>query len=152
VADFKVLGFNHTNFTVSDLDRAIGVFRELLGFELLSRAPRDAVIIERMTGLPRPEIEVAFLKGPGHTVELIAYRSPADRGRMRGRLCDAGASHLALDVDAAEAAVAGAAGYGFAPVGEIVTIDAGPNAGSKVVYVRDEDGVTLEFIQKPGIA
>jgi len=150
VADFEVLGFNHTNFTVSDLERAIRVFRDLLGFELLSTAPRDPALIERMTGLPRPEMMVAFLRGPGHTVELIEYRSPADRGRMQGRLCDAGASHLALDVDDAKAAVTAAGAYGFSPVGEIIEIDAGPNRGSKVAYVQDEDGVTLEFIQKPG--
>lgn len=150
MADFKVLGFNHTNFTVSDLERAIAFFRDLLGFELLSVAPRDPALIERMTGLEKPEMVVAFLRGPGHVIELIEYRAPADRGRVSGRLCDAGASHLALDVDDAEAAVAASAAHGFRPVGEIIEIDAGPNKGSRVVYLRDADGVTIEFIQKPG--
>jgi glyoxylase I family protein len=150
MAGFRVLGFNHTNFTVSDLDRAIGFFRDLLGFEVLSVAPRDPALMERMTGLPRPELMIAFVKGPGHVVELIEYRTPADRGRVQGRLCDAGSSHLALDVDDIVAAVAGARAWGFAPVGDIIEIDAGPNRGSRVVYVRDGDGVTIEFIQKPG--
>jgi glyoxylase I family protein len=148
MAAFKVLGFNHTNFTVSDLDRAVGFFRDLLGFELLSLAPRDPALMERMTGLPRPDLMIAFLRGPGHTVELIEYRTP-ERGRVQGRLCDAGSSHLALDVDDAAAAVGGARAWGFAPVGEIVEIDAGPNRGSRVVYVQDGDGVTIEFIQRP---
>ena len=30
-----------------------------------------------------------------------------------------------------------------------VPIDQGPNRGRKVVYVRDADGVTLEFIEAP---
>lgn len=150
--DFRVLGFNHTNFTVSDLGRAIGFFRDLLGFELLSVAPRDPALIARMTRIAQPEVTIAFLRGPGHVVELIEYGAPADRGRVEGRLCDAGASHLALDVDDAGAAVAASAAHGFRPVGEIIEIDDGPNKGSRVVYVRDEDGVTIEFIEKPGAA
>ena len=31
-----------------------------------------------------------------------------------------------------------------------VAINAGPNQGRKVVYLRDADGVTLEFIESPG--
>jgi catechol 2,3-dioxygenase-like lactoylglutathione lyase family enzyme len=35
------------------------------------------------------------------------------------------------------------------PVAEIVTVDQGPNKGGRVVYLRDADGITFEFIQKP---
>ena len=45
--------------------------------------------------------------------------------------------------------MAASAAYGFAPVGEIIEIDAGPNRGSKVVYLRGPDGITVEYIQKP---
>jgi len=38
---YRVLGTNHTSFTVSSLDRAIGFFRDCLGFRVLNRAPRD---------------------------------------------------------------------------------------------------------------
>ena len=73
MAAFAVRGFNHTGVIVTDLDRAIGFFRDLLGFEVLSRAPRDPALIGRMTGLPQPEVEIAYLQGPGHRVELIRY-------------------------------------------------------------------------------
>jgi hypothetical protein len=33
------------------------------------------------------------------------------------------------------------------PIAPPVTIDQGPNRGRKVVYLRDWDGVTLEFIE-----
>jgi len=32
---------------------------------------------------------------------------------------------------------------------KLALTEQGPNAGGKVVYLRDEDGVTIEFIQKP---
>ena len=41
----RSLSFNHTAFTVSDLDEVIPFFRDLLGFELTSRAPRDGRLI-----------------------------------------------------------------------------------------------------------
>ena len=35
------------------------------------------------------------------------------------------------------------------PVTVINEIDAGPNQGSQVVYLRGHDGITVEYIQKP---
>ena len=36
---FRVLGTNHTSFTVSNLDRSIGFLRDCLGFDVISKAP-----------------------------------------------------------------------------------------------------------------
>ncbi len=43
---FNVLATNHTSFTVSDLDRTVAFFRDALGFEVTSKAPRDPDAIE----------------------------------------------------------------------------------------------------------
>jgi catechol 2,3-dioxygenase-like lactoylglutathione lyase family enzyme len=48
-----------------------------------------------------------------------------------------------------DAAVEAVAGLGVQAVSPPVTIDQGPNRGRKVVYVRDPDGVTIEFIEAP---
>ena len=147
--DFTVLSFNHTAFTVSDLDAVIPFFRDLLGFELTSRAPRDGRLIGRMTALAGVEIEIAYVNGPGHRIELIQYKEPPDRAVVEPRLCDSGAAHVALNVEGIEALVAASPAYGFTAVGEIITIDAGPNQGSRVVYLRGPDGITVEYIEKP---
>ena len=47
-----------------------------------------------------------------------------------------------------EALVAATAAYGFSAVGEIIEIDGGPNRGSRVVYLRGADGITVEYIEK----
>ncbi len=144
---FRVMGTNHTSFTVSSLDRAIAFFRDCLHFDLVSRAPRDPALVARITGVPGAQVEIAFVRGPGHTVELIEYKAPADRGRVEARPCDAGFAHLALNVDDVDAAVEAAARFGVTPVSPPVAIDQGPNRGHKVVYLRDPDGVTIEFIE-----
>jgi catechol 2,3-dioxygenase-like lactoylglutathione lyase family enzyme len=146
MAGFALKGFNHTGVIVTDLDRAIGFFRELLGFELLSRAPRDPALIGRMTRLPAPQVEIAHLQGPGHRVELIRYHTDDRRGFEQPRVYDDGSAHIAFDVDDVEAAVAAAAAHGVEPVGEIIAIDAGPNRGRKVVYLESNYGLLIEFI------
>jgi len=145
---FRVLAANHTSFTVSSLDRSVAFFTGCLGFQLVSRAPRDPTIVEKVTGVEGADMEIAFVRGPGQVVELIEYKAPAGRGRVDARPCDAGFAHLALDVDDVDAAVAAAALYGVKAINAPLAIDQGPNKGKKVVYVRDWDGVTLEFIGK----
>ncbi len=148
MADFNVFRTNHTSFTVSDLDRSIGFFCDGLGFELINRAPRDPKVVEEISAVKGADIEVAFIQGPGHRIELIQYHGPVDRGQTVGRPCDAGFAHLAYDVDDVDAAIDAAKKYTFVPLGAPVTIDKGPNTGSRVVYLRDVDGVSIEFIEK----
>ena len=150
--DFKVLAVNHTSFTVSDLDRSIAFFRDVLGFRVTSKAPRDPDTIEHVVGVPGADIVVAFLQAPGHAIELIEYLGPADRGKVQSRPCDTGFAHIAFDVDDVDAAVAAAADHDVHAVNPPRTIDTGPNTGARVVYLRDTDGVTVEFIQRPSTA
>jgi catechol 2,3-dioxygenase-like lactoylglutathione lyase family enzyme len=144
---FRVLGTNHTSFTVSDLERSIGFFRDCLRFEVISKAPRDPAIVSRVTGVEGAEMTIAFIKAPGHTLELIEYRAPASKGKVEARPCDTGFAHVAFNVDDADAAVAEVARFGVKPIAPPVTIDQGPNKGRKVCYLRDWDGVTIELIE-----
>jgi catechol 2,3-dioxygenase-like lactoylglutathione lyase family enzyme len=147
--EFKVLRTNHTSFTVSDLDRSIAFFRDALGFEVTSKAPRDPRAIERIVGVAGADIMVAYVRGPGHSLELIQYLAPDDRGHVRPRPCDTGFAHIAFDVDDIDAAVAAASRHDVNPVGEVYRVDKGPNTGARVCYLRDADGITIEFIEKP---
>jgi catechol 2,3-dioxygenase-like lactoylglutathione lyase family enzyme len=149
MAGFTIASTNHTSFTVSSLDRAIGLFRDALGFELLNRSPRDPKFIEQVVGVPGADIEVAYLQAPGHRLELIEYLGPDDRSRVESRPCDAGFAHIAFDVDDIDGALAAVREAGSEPLGEPVVVNAGPNKGGMVVYTRDPDGITVEFIQKP---
>ena len=146
---FHIFRTNHTSFTVSSLDDSIGFFCGALGFELLSRAPRDPEVVQQISGIKGADIEVAFIQGPGHRIELIQYHSPNDRLQVKARPCDAGFAHVAYDVDNVDHAVNASQAYSFFPIGDPVPIDKGPNAGSRVVYLRNSDGITVEFIEKP---
>ena len=43
------------------------------------------------------------MRAPGHSIELIEYKAPAQRGRVDARPCDAGFAHIAFDVDDVDA-------------------------------------------------
>ena len=146
---FNVLATNHTSFTVSDLDRTCAFFVDALGFEVVSKAPRNPQIIETVTGVAGADIMVAYIQAPGHRLELIQYLAPDERGQVRSRPCDTGFAHVAFDVDDIDAAIEAAGRHDVKPIGPPVTIDQGPNKGGRVVYLRDADGVTIEFIEKP---
>ena len=144
---FKITGTNHTSFTVSDLERALGLFRDGLGFEVTSKAPRDVRLTEKITGIPGADLMIAFVRAPGHSIELIEYKAPAEKGRVNARPCDAGFAHIAFNVDDVDAVLAAVQPHGVQPISPPVTIDQGPNKGRRVVYTRDPDGITIEFIE-----
>lgn len=148
MSGFQVLRTNHTSFTVSDLDRTCGFFVDALGFEVISRAPRDPAVIQNITGVDGADIEVAYVQGPGHRLELIQYLAPTNAKKVEANPCDTGFAHLAFDVTDVDAALAASQVFGFRAINPPTPIDKGPNAGSRVVYLRDPDGVTIEYIEK----
>ncbi len=149
MSGFKIIATNHTSFTVSDLDRSLAFFCDVLGFELLNRSPRDPDFISRVVAIEGADIEVAYVQGPGHRIELIEYRGPDGRRQVESRPCDAGFAHVAFDVDDIDAAIAASEKVGVHALGPVQDLDRGPNKGGRVVYTRDADGITVEFIQPP---
>ena len=149
MTDFNISATNHTSFTVSDLDRSLGFFCDVLGFDLLNRGPRDPDFIERVVAIPGADIEGAYIQAPGHRLELIQYHGPGGRRQVEARPCDSGFAHIAFDVDDIDAAIAASKKVGVLPLGPPQDLDRGPNKGGRVVYTRDADGITIEFIQPP---
>jgi len=110
------VGTNHTSFTVRSLDRSIPFFVEIFGFEVTSRALREPKVIETITGVPGAEVEIAYLRGPDHTIELIEYLNPPDRGEFCLRPCDVGFAHIAFDVSTVAEVITAAELYGVVPI------------------------------------
>lgn len=146
----EIRRFNHTSFTVADLDASIRFFEDVLGFTLRDRSPRDPLLIGAVTGLGHADVEIAYLDGYGHTLELIGYRTPADRARAVYRPCDAGAAHIALDTTDLDRLLAEVEAAGFRRMGEVITVPGGPNKGRRAVYTRSGDGIILELIEVGG--
>ena len=146
---FHIMATDHTGFTVANIERSLVFWQDVLGFELSHRAHHTGDLASKVTGVPGAEISIAVLKSPGHRIELLEYHAPPDRKRADLRPCDVGSAHVALTVDNLDAVINTIAGSGWRAVGEPQVLKTGPNAGKRVIYVRDPDGTTIEFMQPP---
>ena len=146
---FRIIAADHTGFTVASIERSLTFWRDVLGFELSHRAHHTGALASEVTGVKGAEISIAVLKGYGHKIELLEYLAPADRKRVDLRPCDVGSVHVALTVENLEAMLAAIAGCGWNPLGQPQTLTSGPNAGKRVAYVQDPDGMIIELMQRP---
>jgi catechol 2,3-dioxygenase-like lactoylglutathione lyase family enzyme len=148
---FHVIAADHTGITVANLERSLAFWRDVLGFEFSHRTHHTGDLANEVTGVPGAELTLAVLKAPGHKIELLEYHAPSDRGRANLRPCDVGSVHVAFTVDNLDAVLEKIAASGWKAAGSPQTLPSGPNAGKRVVYVRDPDGTTIEFMQPPPV-
>ncbi|HYY12835.1 MAG TPA: VOC family protein, partial [Chthoniobacterales bacterium] len=147
---FRIFAADHTGTTVSNLERSLTFWRDVLGFELSHTAHQTGEMVREITGVAGAEIKLAVVKTPGgHKIELLEYLAPPDRTDVDLRPCDVGSVHVALIVDDLDAILSAITASGWKAAGKPQTLQSGPNAGKRVVYVRDPDGTTIEFMQRP---
>jgi lactoylglutathione lyase len=148
----KLAAVLHTGLTVSDLERSIAFYRDILGLELVSRWDSAQPYLRTIVGFPDAELRIALLRLPGsaapsdHLIELLEYRTP--RGvRGDARTCNPGNGHVAFMVEDVDRAHAELRARGVRFRSAPVEVDHGRNKGAKVVYFLDPDDITLELIQ-----
>jgi len=78
---FRIIATDHTGITVTNLERSVAFWRDVLGFELSHRAHHTGDLASEVTGVPGADISIAVLKAPGHKIELLEYHAPSDRKR-----------------------------------------------------------------------
>ena len=144
-----IVSADHTGITVSNLERSLAFWRDVLGFELSHTAHQTGELAREVTGIAGAEIKLAVLRAPGggHKIELLEYLAPADRKPANLRPCDVGSVHVALLVEDLEAVLAHIAASGWEAAGKPQMLKTGPNAGKRVVYVRDPEGATIELME-----
>jgi catechol 2,3-dioxygenase-like lactoylglutathione lyase family enzyme len=148
--NFRIISADHTGITVSNLERSVQFWQDVLGFEFSHAAHQTGALAKEITGVAGAEIKLAVLKAPGgHKIELLQYLAPSDRKLARFRPCDVGFVHVALLVNDLDAVIKNIADSGWKAAGKPQTLKTGPNAGKRVVYVRDLDGMMIELMQPP---
>ena len=147
---FSIISADHTGITVSNLQRSLAFWRDVLGCDFSHTAHQSGEMAEEITGVQGAEIKLAVLKAPGgHKIELLEYLAPADRKLSNLRPCDVGSVHVALLVLNLDAVLERIVASGWKAAGTPQILKTGPNAGKQVVYVRDPDGTTVELMQQP---
>ena len=144
----RIISADHTGVTVSNLEHSLAFWRDALGLELSHTAHQKGELAQEITGVEGAEIKLAVLRAPGgHKIELLEYLAPADRKRADIRPCDVGSVHVALLVNDLDSVLERIAASDWKAAGKPQSLQSGPNAGKRVVYVRDPDGTTIELMQ-----
>ena len=146
-----VRGLHHTCYTVSDLDRSVAFYRDLLGCEVLAEQEKEGGYLAAIVGYPDAHVRMAHLRVPGgeHVIELFEYLAPAGtRADVEPR--NVGASHLCFLVEDLPALYEQLREQGVDSfVSPPVEVDTGVNKGGYALYLRDPDGISVELFQPP---
>jgi len=144
----------HFSFTVSDIERSIDWYTEVLGLELVHRQRQENEYTQVLVGIPGAVLEVAQFAVPGvpparstHMLELVEYVTPRGEPSAPLAVNSVGCPHLALMVDDIHEGYARMRERGVEFVNPPVEITAGANAGGFTCYFHDPDGITLEILQ-----
>ena len=143
---------DHVCFTVSDLERSIGFWTNLLGTGPSSRVEYTAPHDQAVTGYPGVHMSAAYFPLPGGTqLELFQYHEPPTVPAQSQETYVVGNAHLGIVVDDLDDAYRSLQGTGatFRSDGP-VRIEAGAHEGARSMYVRDPDGITIEILELPG--
>ena len=135
---------HHTGFVVSDLERAVEFYRDVIGMEVTSRYERTGPGVESVVGYKGAHLQVALMGAGGvHALELIKYHSPAPAERPTSERSVLGASHLAVQVDNIVEMFQAAVDNGATSLNP--PTEGAP--GRIACYMQDPDGNWIELIE-----
>src|SRR4051812_4409566 len=140
----EVLGFSHVCIAVSDAERSLGFYRDLLGMHVFFDVSLDGPSMEAVTGeADAAGRMVGGLLG-GTVVELLEFSHRALASGGAGGHARLGYTNLSLSVRDLDEAHRRFAAAGVAPEQEPVEI-----GGVRMFFVRDPDGTPVELVQYP---
>lgn len=148
-----LINYFHFSFTVSNLERSIAFYRDILGMKLVDQSVHDQPYTSVQVGFKDAHLKVARLtiagipeSRSGHLLELLEYVNP--RGEPTDTTTNRpGAAHLAFEVDDLRAEYNRMKALGVRFKSEPVKIMAGRNEGGWTIYFLDPDNITLEMVE-----
>ena len=149
-----IRALNHINLVVSNLERSVQFYTDLLGFKEVRRAHLEGEWIESIVGLKSVRAEVVYLLAPAGEprLELLCYESPRGESIQANSLANTiGLRHIALQVEDIHGAVKHLKEAGVTILSEPVAVPKSiikHDAGRKTLcYFLDPDGILLELAE-----
>ncbi|RUL47776.1 VOC family protein [Lysinibacillus antri] len=151
-----IIGHWHTAFTVSDIEKSVKFYTELLNFEVVHRQRQSNEYTRKFVGYEDADLEAVMLKikgdtlvgVSGHLLELNQYYSPSSE-KIDIQTKNIGAAHLALVTDDIHNTYEFLKANGVTFRSSPVSIQEGRNKGGYTCYFLDPDNITLELFQPP---
>jgi len=140
VAPLEIGNFSHVCIGVSDMERSLAFYRDVLGMDVVWDVALEGASMESVTG--RDGAKGRMIGGliGGAVIELLALgdEGPAGRGPRIGY------TNISFRVDDLDAAHERVLALGQRPQQEPVEI-----SGVRMFFVADPDGTSIELIELP---
>jgi glyoxylase I family protein len=143
-----ITGVHHTAISTGDLDRLLGFYRDLLGFqEVFSSAWEIGnERVDGVIGLKNTSGQVVMLKAGNAFIEFFQYATPTPKPADPNRpVVDHGITHICLEVEDID--------YEYERLKNAGMLFHCPPTGSKedqglrATYGRDPDGNVIELVE-----
>jgi catechol 2,3-dioxygenase-like lactoylglutathione lyase family enzyme len=140
---------HHSGLNVSDLDRSLNFYKNILGLEQLFEVQKLGKPVEEATKTRGAKTRFTMLKSRrgDAIVELIQYEFPKAKPSEL-KISDTGAPHWAFSVDNIDEAKKELESKGVKFNGTPIRVQDGPLNGRAFVYFSDPDGLTLQLFQE----
>ena len=139
-------GIDHTSFTVSDMERSIAFYRDLIGMKVTWDSAAEGMRFkgpeaDKVTGCPGTEQRLVFLTIGDSRIELVQY-IPTGKPLVDNKASDTGSAHVCFKTDDIQVFYQKLLKNG-------VRIHCSPQyiGFGWVMYFRDPDGIILEVAQ-----
>jgi catechol 2,3-dioxygenase-like lactoylglutathione lyase family enzyme len=136
----------HTSITVSNLERSMAFYREILGLELLYTRESSGEGLSKGVGVENAHLKIAMFRVGDDSLELIEYVTP--KCQSKGiRPCDVGSMHVAFQVKDIDEMGRRLNTHGYYFNAPPRHISEGPMKGWVWAYFKDPDGAQLELVE-----
>ena len=137
---------DHTSFTVSDMERSIAFYRDMIGMRVDWDSAAQGVQFkgpeaDKVTGCPGTEQRLVFLMIGDSRIELVQY-TPTGKPLLHNKASDTGSAHVCFKTDNIQEL------YHKLLANRVQLHCAPQHIGfGWVMYFRDPDGIILEAAQ-----
>ncbi len=135
----------HTGIVVSNLNKALHFWRDLLGFSIVKKMYESGAHLDAIMGLNNVKITTIKMSAPcGALIELLYFHSHKDKKKWQGKPFSTGYTHIALTVSDLDHTCEKLLNAGF----EILSKPQfSPDKAVKLVYCRGFEGSLIELVQ-----
>jgi catechol 2,3-dioxygenase-like lactoylglutathione lyase family enzyme len=141
---------HHHGFTVSDLDKSLHFYHDVLGFEVVRVSERSNLpSYNHILGYKDVKLRVGLLRHPANEflLELFQYVNPASEKRKLSNHF-VGSSHVAYEVDNIDKQYELLKSNGYGAINPPIDVVRDGRRVARAMYALDPDGISVEMFQE----